>query len=67
MSLPAERLIDLINNTPGSPITATDVPDELKIDMAGLRALSIEMSERIGQNINARTNSVISASQTSVH
>lgn len=67
MASPAERLTELINNTPDSPLTTTDVPDELKIDMAGLNALSLEMSERIGRNINARTNSVVSASQTSVH
>lgn len=67
MTSPAERLTELINNSPGIPLTATDVPDELKIDIAGLNALSLEMSERISRNINARTNSIISASQTSVH
>lgn len=61
---PAESLRAIISENKIAPIRATDVPEELQIDMNGLRCLSFEMKERIGRNTAARNASARSAATT---
>ena len=62
----AERLRRMINENDVAPIIATDVPDDLKLDMSDLRNLEFEMADRIGRNVSARSASVRSAARISV-
>ena len=64
MSLsPAERIVKLIEESDCPYIQVSEIPEDQRIDLDGLRALSEEMKDRIHRNDVARAQSAKSASE----
>ena len=60
----AKRLAVIAKSAQKARITVNEIPSDMQIDMAGIRALSDEMRDRIGRNTTARNASVRSAAST---